>query len=380
MLVDLFTGKLATGRVYTLLYEGAYHISEESPPNHTFNLEWKPHRIRMIPQSQQFIDGVLKTRFAGDASWERVDWEVGIPVDISSEGIPGVRSITDRPIDYDICALGTWVSSVSTSTPTPVDHETILLFGERGWFANHPQYRRARLDPSGFHRSDFETWNVRLKEAIRLNESRTSLLKRIAIVGGGEAGSALYDAFVASGFPTTLGDHHHPETKPEAVPTEEATSPDDVDVVILAVPTESLGEVIERLDFRGKIVIDVTNPAGPQLAHAPPPGSQSNGEFVAKHARGVRAVFKAFNDMGAGSYTKPVSYPSGIRKDLYICGTEGEDKRWLMRVCRQILGFNPVDLGEIEYAHLTEQHANFWMQLAKGPAKKGMNFGFTTVE
>jgi len=254
-------------------------------------------------------------------------------------------------------------------------NETVVIFGERGWPATRPEERRVRLDSTGFKRADEECWKRALAGAVRTAGSR--LVKRVAIIGGGEAGSALYDAFSEFGFPTTLGEHHL-EKHPEAVPTEDAAA--RCEVVILAVPTESLSEVLERVDFQDKIVIDVTNPGGPQLTHTPPSGYRSNGEFVEKHARGARAVFKCFNAMGCPNFTNPVAYPSGIRKDLYICGTDGPDKDWLVTVCRQAFGFNATDVGGIDVAHLVEQNGNFWMLLAKGPANKGVNFGFTTVE
>lgn len=82
MLVDVFADELGSSRVFSIHFEGTYHLAEgNANPDGSFNFEWAPHRVCMIPQTQVFIDEVLKK----DPRGAKFLWEVGVPVDVSSE-------------------------------------------------------------------------------------------------------------------------------------------------------------------------------------------------------------------------------------------------------------------------------------------------------
>ena len=120
----------------------------------------------------------------------------------------------------------------------------------------------------------------------------------------------------------------------------------DADAVLVAVPGGEIADALDRVQgLEGKTVIDATNRVGAD----PPPGFESNAEFVKSRANGPTA--KSFNINFAALYDeldKTTSTPSNI--------WSGDDEA--REVVEQLIrdaGYEPVYAGALETAREQER-------------------------
>ncbi len=126
---------------------------------------------------------------------------------------------------------------------------------------------------------------------------------KIAVIGAGNVGRALGEAWVRKGHDVVYGvrDPENPKYKEagaRAKPTKDAAA--SADVVVLATPWHATEEVCRELEgLKGKIVLDCTNPLtmGPDGLELALGFSQSGGEGVQNWGSGA-SVFKTLNQVG----------------------------------------------------------------------------------
>jgi NADPH-dependent F420 reductase len=173
---------------------------------------------------------------------------------------------------------------------------------------------------------------------------------KIAIIGTGNMGTGLAKGFVPK-HEVVLGSRHpeHAREVAEEIGAAGGTGYEeaarDAEVVVIALPWTAVKETIELLgDLSGKILLDVTNPFGPQgLVELK--GTSSSQE-VQKLAKGARVV-KAWNTVYARNLTKPDF--DGVAASVFICGDDQEAKDVVFGLAREI-GFDPVDVGPLASA------------------------------
>lgn len=112
--------------------------------------------------------------------------------------------------------------------------------------------------------------------------------------------------------------------------------------------------------FRGKIVIDATNPL--EMSASGPPTlvgglGTSSGELN-QRALPDALVVKAFNTVGNAHFYKPEF--AGGPPDMFVCGDDARAKEQISRLCRDF-GWNPVDVGGIALSHYLEAAAMIWI-------------------
>lgn len=203
--------------------------------------------------------------------------------------------------------------------------------------------------------------------------------KAIAILGAGNVGSALAQAFNRHGVAVTIG-----VPNPDKYRTEIARLGDAVsltltdiaiqaaDLIILAVPDAAVLSIARsRPDWQGKILVDATNPLTPGLAGLRVGTTTSAAELLAENAKGARVV-KAFNTTGAENLAD-TRYPGGL-PFMPVCGDDAAARQQVMALATQI-GFEAVDYGPLAAARYLEPLAMAWIHLA---IKQGFgrNFAF----
>jgi 8-hydroxy-5-deazaflavin:NADPH oxidoreductase len=194
------------------------------------------------------------------------------------------------------------------------------------------------------------------------------ILRSIAIIGTGNVGSALAKIFHRHGHKVAFAVRDPSSDKTKKALGSLGSIPvlsivegvAQAQVVILAIPFDAVEPTLKVLDTAGKIIIDATNPIG--AAFQLKLGTTTSGaEFAASLAPNA-VVLKAFNTIGADNFEYPMT-KEGSRKDLFICGDDVAAKTWLLRAIAQ-LGFEPVDMGGLIKARLTEPLALVWISLA----------------
>jgi len=190
----------------------------------------------------------------------------------------------------------------------------------------------------------------------------------IAILGAGNVGMALARSLTEKGTSVQFGvpdPAKYRETAAALGPLASVTSTAEAiaanDLVILAVPYGAAAGIAQSLpDWRGKILVDATNPIAPGLAGLSVGTTTSGAEEIAREARGARVV-KAFNTTGAENMADP-GYPGG-KIFMPVCGDDAEARARVVALAT-LIGFDAVDCGGLAAARYLEPFAMTWIHMA----------------
>jgi predicted dinucleotide-binding enzyme len=187
-----------------------------------------------------------------------------------------------------------------------------------------------------------------------------------AIVGFGNIGKALANAFARKGIQVSVATTRNPESFASdaaaigagvtATTLAEALK---ADVIFLAVRFESHPDVAKTLPtWQGKTIVDVTN------AYGVPPeqlGGQPSGRVVAQAFTGGKLI-KGFNHLGAALLEQDPAVHGGNR--VVFLASDDDDAATQISALAENLGFSPIKLGGLsEGGLLVQAHGNSWGQL-----------------
>jgi len=194
----------------------------------------------------------------------------------------------------------------------------------------------------------------------------------IGIMGSAEVGRALGHGFLAEGHSVMLGTRN---PKKEEVIKWQKDHPGAAigdfretalfgELLLLCVPGMAVEEVIGLAgpeNFRGKIVIDVTNPID---KGAPVNGvlkfftsfDESLMERTQRRLPEARLV-KAFNSVGSDLMYKP-NFPGG-RPTMFICGNDAKARQTVKDILTSF-GWETEDMGMAEAARAIEPLCLLW--------------------
>ncbi len=194
---------------------------------------------------------------------------------------------------------------------------------------------------------------------------------RIGILGTGDVGKALANAFLALGHDVKMGSREPANPKATAWATEAgskasagtfADAAEFGELVVLATLGAAADSVLRAAGpdrLAGKIVIDTTNPldmsAGfPKLSVG---HTDSGGEQVQRLAPDAHVV-KAFNTVGNPLMFRP-DLPGGP-PDMFICGNDDDAKKKVSALLADF-GWGVVDIGGIEGSRHLEPMCIVWV-------------------
>jgi len=203
---------------------------------------------------------------------------------------------------------------------------------------------------------------------------------KIAVIGTGSVGGTLGRRWAELGHSVCFGarDPSDAETKAmvaaikgDAKLASIAEATRDAVLVVLATPYAANSAALASAgDLRGKILVDVTNPIGPNFSLAVGHGS-SGAEETAKAAPGAR-VYKAMNQVGF-EIMADATFAAG-KPVMFVAGDEPGGKEVVLDLV-SALGFEAIDAGELAIARLLEPYALLWIHLM-ARRKLGRNFAF----
>lgn len=189
---------------------------------------------------------------------------------------------------------------------------------------------------------------------------------KYAIIGFGQIGQALARAFARSGIEVSVATTRDPESFASdaaaigpGIITQKLADVVQADVIFLAVRFESHPDVAKTLpDWKGKIIIDVTNAYG---VHPEKLGGQPSSCVVAQAFAGGILV-KGFNHLGAGVLSQDPAVQGGRR--VVFLASDDDDAADEISALAERLGFSPVKLGGLMAGGLLVQaRGNSWGQL-----------------
>jgi|APFre7841882630_1041343.scaffolds.fasta_scaffold11274_3 predicted dinucleotide-binding enzyme len=205
----------------------------------------------------------------------------------------------------------------------------------------------------------------------------------IAILGAGNVGMALAQAFVAKGETVTFGVPDPAKYRDEAARLGAAanvTTPEKAiaaaDLVVLAVPYAAALSIARSVpDWNDRILVDATNPLAPGLSGLLVGSTTSGAEEIAAAAKGARVV-KAFNTTGAENMADS-RYPDGT-VFMPVCGDDA-DARARVVALATLIGFDAVDCGDLRAARYLEPFAMTWIHMAL-KLGHGRRFAFARLQ
>jgi len=196
--------------------------------------------------------------------------------------------------------------------------------------------------------------------------------KRMGILGSGDVARALGRGFAAHGYDVMLGtrepkklDSWRKETRGKVAVGSVAQAAAHGDVVVVAThgaATEAVLDAAGPRNFRGKLVLDATNPL--DLSHGMPPGllfglTDSLGERVQRKLPDAKVV-KCFNTVSNVRMIDPKF--SGGPARMWICGNDAEAKRSAEAIVREVGWAGVLDVGGIDAARWLEAMVPLWVR------------------
>jgi len=194
----------------------------------------------------------------------------------------------------------------------------------------------------------------------------------IGILGSGDVGQALARGFLALGHRVMLGSREPENPKAAAwvkragagashgTFAQAAQFGELIVLATLGVATENAIRLAGPERFRGKLVLDATNPL--DFSNGMPPVlvggvGDSGGE---RHQRllPTAQVVKAFNSVGNPLMFRP-EFPGGP-PTMFICGDDASAKKRVGEICKDF-GWDVADVGAMNVAHYLEAMCMVWV-------------------
>lgn len=195
---------------------------------------------------------------------------------------------------------------------------------------------------------------------------------KIAFIGYGQVGAPLADYLQRLGHQVTLAANNpNSESVKNALARNGALrvaagkdAVRDAEVVFLATPFQANEAALKAVaeEIRGKILVDCTNPVGPNLSHGLN-NVQSGSEMVQALAPDTKVV-KAFTIYGFENFEES-AYPGyNVKPVMMYCGKDAAAKQIVDTLIAQ-LGWQPLDVGGLEQALHLEHMTLLWVRMVR---------------
>lgn len=209
---------------------------------------------------------------------------------------------------------------------------------------------------------------------------------KVGILGSGDVARSLTKGFLATGHEVRLGTRSgQKEELAMWIATEKIRATQHTfavvaewgEIIVLAthgLSGESVVHSSGAAHFRGKVVIDATNPLV-MSPNAPPSlgvsGADSAGERFQRWLPDAHVV-KAFNTIGNTLFFHP-KLPGGP-PDMFICGNDAAAKATVTQILHSFGWSSVVDIGGIEGARELESLCILWVKSALALGNWSMGF------
>lgn len=193
---------------------------------------------------------------------------------------------------------------------------------------------------------------------------------KIAIIGIGKVGFAIANHLQKKGHHITAASNN-PDSQsvkkalaqnPAFVVQTVQKAVDAADIAVLATPFQAIEQALQGISFKGKTLIDCTNPIGPGLTHGLN-NLKSGAERVQELAPDSRVV-KAFSIYGVENLVDS-SYPGhNVKPVMLIAGDDPSAKSLAAKVVEE-MGFSPKDAGALSRSLHLEHMTLLWVKMVR---------------
>lgn len=193
---------------------------------------------------------------------------------------------------------------------------------------------------------------------------------KIAFIGIGNVGFALANNLQKKGHDVIVAHNDvHSESVRSALnrnsafsvlPIQEAI--DTAEVIFLATPFKINEQLLLPLEFKGKVLVDCTNPVGPGISHGLE--SKISGAEKVQEWAGDSNVVKAYTIYGYENLENSIFPDSDLRPAMLIAGDDPASKEKVSEL-NSDLGFVTVDVGELSQALHLEHMTLLWVNMVR---------------
>lgn len=136
------------------------------------------------------------------------------------------------------------------------------------------------------------------------------------------------------------------------------------EVIFLATPFRANEEALRAVesDLAGKILVDCTNPVGPNLSHGLNSTGSGAGMIQARYP--AARVVKPFTIYGYENFVDPVYPGHNVKPVMVFCGDDSAAKAVVGGLI-QSLGWEPFDAGGLEQTLHLEHMTLLWMRMVR---------------
>lgn len=202
---------------------------------------------------------------------------------------------------------------------------------------------------------------------------------RVGIIGSGTVGQHLGAGFVKHGHEVWIGTREPGKLAewagkvgPKAHVVSSAEAARQGELLVVATRWEGTEAALKQAgpeNFRGKVVIDATNPL--RYAENAPPQLElgfdtSAGEKVQAWLPAAKVV-KAYNTVGAALMVDP-TFQGGLRGDMFIAGDDAGAKAKVAEIVRGF-GWDVVDAGGLRASRVLEPMCELWVWVGVSTGK-----------
>lgn len=198
------------------------------------------------------------------------------------------------------------------------------------------------------------------------------IIMRIAFIGHGHVGAPLADHLQRAGHEVTIatdagGSDSVTKVRARNASLKVAPAKDAVsaaEVVFLATPFRANEDALKGVaaELAGKILVDCTNPVGPNFSHGLN-STKSGAEAVQALAPGA-SVVKAFSIYGFENFENSAYSAYSVRPAMLFCGDSAAAKEQVAGLIAQ-LGWEPVDVGGLAQALHLEHMTLLWVRMVR---------------
>ncbi len=195
---------------------------------------------------------------------------------------------------------------------------------------------------------------------------------KIAFIGFGNVGAPLADHLQRAGHEVVLAANNPQSDNVKKAltlnPALKVAAPKDAvkaaEVVFLATPYEAnaaaLAAVAEEL--KGKVIVDCTNPVGPNLTHGL--NNVNSGSEEVQRLAPQSFVVKAFTIYGFENFQNSAYLAYNVKPAMMFCGDDAAAKQKVAGLIGQ-LGWEPLDVGGLVQALHLEHMTLLWVRMVR---------------
>ena len=137
---------------------------------------------------------------------------------------------------------------------------------------------------------------------------------------------------------------------------------DQAQIVFLATPFKLNEAIIGRLDFKGKTLIDCTNPVGPGISHGL--DSKISGAEKVQEWAPTANVVKAYTIYGFENLENSGFPDYNVKPVMLIAGNNEEAKTQVSQINKD-LGFDTLDVGNLPQSLHLEHMTLMWVKMVR---------------